>query len=473
VRAATIPRGEGVPLSRPAGGYQLIPAVQLALAWRAYRQKIIRLADLRVWFAAWEMRARRCRLPSPLPRRYGLGELAKLTGLSPRRLKAAIRRLEAARLLVWSDAGIEFPAPAEALGRLGGDGFRQFFDRIPNHDRKVPVPRRILRMLAAGCRAAMIATIVGHLLRCLYVKGGTFQAIGRVKASWIADTFGVGLRRVKEARKELIGMGWLIPLPSPQWAMNRHGALVRIDLAWSRRQSGAEADDRAEPGGTPQAADIGRELAPPAPPVVLILAPPDSDEEPLRGDKNQEPAAGGPTGFSIARPEEKTPEDAGPGNPDLRHVVPEDLADTGRLLELYAQAVAAGLAPASEWGRLRFVAAAEHARDIGTTNPCGLFAKLVRCGTLHYATEGDEQEASGRLRRHLYGTPPPGRSAPAEQGGIVRGMAELSEDARLVQAVRAAARRAGYRGDPFPLLKRGTPEWTRERWDRALEELDG
>jgi hypothetical protein len=469
VRAACIPQNDSVPLSRPEGGYQLIPAIHLALAWWAYHEDHIRLADLRVWFACWEMRARRCRVPSPLPRRFGLGELAKLTGLAPRRLKAAIRRLEAARLLAWSEAAIGFPAPAEALERIGGDGFRPFFDRIPNHGRRVPVPRRVLRMLAAGCRPAMIATILGHLLRCLYVKGGTFQAIGRVKASWIAEVFGVGLRRVKEARKELVGMGWLIPLPSPQWAMNRHGALVRIDLAWSRRDGGG-----ATGADSPAMASIpGLELAPPAPPPGPELAPPDSDEEPLRGDKDQEPAAGGPAGFSIAQPEEKTREDAGPGNPDLRHVVPEDLADTGRLLELYAQAVAAGLAVASEWGRLRFVAAAEHARDIGTANPCGLFAKLVRCGTLHYATEGDEQEASGRLRRHLYGTSPPGRSAPSEQGGIVRGMAELSEDARLVQAVRATARRAGFRGDPFPLLKRQKPEWTRERWDRAVEELDG
>jgi hypothetical protein len=38
--------------------------------------------------------------------------------------------------------------------------------------------------------------------------------------------------------------------------------------------------------------------------------------------------------------------------------------------------------------------------------------------------------------------------------------------------VRAAASRAGFRGDPFPLLKRQKPDWTRERWDRAMAELD-
>jgi hypothetical protein len=115
------------------------------------------------------------------------------------------------------------------------------------------------------------------------------------------------------------------------------------------------------------------------------------------------------------------------------------------------------------------VAAAEHARLIGKANRCGLFAVLVRAGKLHFATEGDEESASARLRRHLYGGPPPGR--PSGPGGIVGLVPELSDDARLVQAVRAAAVRAGYRGDAFPLLKRQRPDWTRERWDQAADEL--
>jgi hypothetical protein len=481
MRAASIPRAESVALSRPAGGYQLIPAVHMALAWWAYHEGVIRLADLRVWFAAWEMRARRCRLPSPVPRRFGLGELERLTGLAPRRLKASVRRLEAARLLSWSQSAIRFPAADEALARLGGDGFRRFFDQIPNHGRRVPIPRRILRRLAAGCRPVLIACILGHLLRCLYNKGGRFQDLGRVKASWIAETFGVGLRRVKQARRELIDSGWLIPLPSPQGAMNRWGALVRIDLGWSPRG-----------GEVPAPTAGGTELAPPSPAGGAETAPPDSsDEEPLRGDNNQEPAAGGPSGFSLHRPDEETPGSVAapdsaagssgspparpapaPGKPDLRHIGPEDLADTGRLLELYAQAVAARLVPASEFARLRFIAAAEHARAMATKNPCGLLATLVRAGTLHFATEGDEEAASVRLRRHLYGGAAPGRVSVAVQGGMARPGPELSEDARLVQAVRAAAARAGYRGDPFPLLRRQRPEWTRERWERAVRELD-
>ena len=116
------------------------------------------------------------------------------------------------------------------------------------------------------------------------------------------------------------------------------------------------------------------------------------------------------------------------------------------------------------------MAAAEHARVIGTRNPCGLFVRLVRGGLLHFATCDDEDAASVRLRRHLYGSARHERRS-APEGTSVGPGPGLSADARLVQAVRAAAARAGYRGDVFPLLKRERPEWTRERWDRAVAEL--
>ena len=126
------------------------------------------------------------------------------------------------------------------------------------------------------------------------------------------------------------------------------------------------------------------------------------------------------------------------GRPELRNVVPEDLRDTGRLLDLYDQAVGLGLAAASEWGRLRFVAAAEHARVIGTKNPCGLFVRLVRGGLWHFATQDDEAAASIRLQAAPARR---GAGAAAVQGAEGRQGPELSEDARLVRAVREAAAR--------------------------------
>jgi hypothetical protein len=120
---------------------------------------------------------------------------------------------------------------------------------------------------------------------------------------------------------------------------------------------------------------------------------------------------------------------------------------------------------------LHFFAAAEHARVIGTENPCGLFARLVRSRLWHYLTQDDEDVANRRLKTFLHAVPTGlgqgliGRPAPAKEP-------ELSEDARLVRAVRAALQKAGYRGDPFPQLRREKPEWTRERWDQAVSELE-
>ena len=46
---------------KPAGGFRFITVVQLCTAWWLYRHGQIRLLDVRVWFAAQEMVARRCR----------------------------------------------------------------------------------------------------------------------------------------------------------------------------------------------------------------------------------------------------------------------------------------------------------------------------------------------------------------------------------------------------------------------------
>ena len=160
--------------------------------------------------------------------------------------------------------------------------------------------------------------------------------------------------------------------------------------------------------------------------------------------------------------------------PRLGDVRPEDLRDAARVLDLHRQAVARGLVGASEADRLKFAAAAEHACAVGTANPGGLFARLVVRGWWHFATQGDEDAAARRLKRHLHGDPGGG------VGGAIVGprprspspaRATVSADAVVVREVRAAVARAGGRADPFPLVRAKDPSWTRERWDRAVAEL--
>lgn len=484
MRAACLSTIEVDPPAKPKGGYRIIHIPILAAAWVAYRLKLIRLVDLRVWFAFHEMDARRCLVEHPLIGKFTTHEARKLTGLSAKRIKDSLRRLQDARLVEWTPSGLSFPDSAGDSPVTKTLDFQTFLDGIPNPNRKVPVPRRTLRLLAGGARPALIATVLGHLIRGLYLKQGKCLGRGRVKASWIAEIFGIGLRRVKEARSDLIAMGWIIPLEADQWALNRWGAHYWINLEWSRL-TGVETDT--------EASTRGPELAPPTAISDPQMAPPDSDMEPLVGrHKNQKPASGGPAGICVSILEVKTlePKPASshvpmlvppasamppvsvapstPGKPNLQNVVIEDLKDTGRLLNLHDQAIAKGWITSSERDRLRFIGAAEHARTIGTKNPCGLFFRLIRCGLWSFITQDDEDAASARLKRHLHGKPLERSTA----GVQVKRAAEcLSDDALTVRSVRAAVAGAGYRGDAFPCLKRQYPEWTRERWDRALQEL--
>jgi len=99
----------------------------------------------------------------------------------------------------------------------------------------------------------------------------------------------------------------------------------------------------------------------------------------------------------------------------LRHIVLDDLQDTARLLVLFEQAHTQGLIGNSNSERLTFVAAAEHARVMGSRNPCGLFAELIRRQRWDYVTDSDEDAAYRRLKHHLYGPDlPAGGTSPRD-----------------------------------------------------------
>ena len=162
-----------------------------------------------------EMEARRCGLGRGRAPSYGLAELAKLLGVSEKRAKASVGRLVAAGLLEWSGSAIGFPdLPGEGIG---------LEDSIGRGRGSVAIPRRMLRLPAGAARPALIATALGIVLRCLSRRRGGFDGRGRVKASWITRVFGVDARRVKQARLELVALGWIEPEASDRRAENRWG----------------------------------------------------------------------------------------------------------------------------------------------------------------------------------------------------------------------------------------------------------
>ena len=97
--------------------------------------------------------------------------------------------------------------------------------------------------------------------------------------------------------------------------------------------------------------------------------------------------------------ERRTPTPIQP--PTLHHIVPDDLQDTARLLTLFAQAHTQGLIGKSDSERLTFLALAEHAKVVGSQNPCGLFAALVQRQHWHFVTDSDEEIGRASCRERV------------------------------------------------------------------------
>jgi hypothetical protein len=349
------------------------------------------------------------------------------------------------------------------------------YHAIPNHHRRVPVPRQVIRLIAGGCRASVIAALLGHLLRCLYYRDRHCVSGGWCKTSWIAEVFRMDLRSIKAARKHLVTIGWLRLCDTPQTLCNRWGMYALINLSWTRtaRERTAEANLGTCSSGSP-----------PPPAFCTTGLPPllKEHQQPFQELHHQEPArqADVPTPSPPHQPIASAPSSPSSGvkpqvqaystptplqPPTLCHIVPEDLQDTARLLTLFAQAQTQGLIGKSDSDRLTFLALAEHAKVVGSQNPCGLFAALVQRQHWHFVTDSDEEVAQARLKTYLYGpvaraAPPPTAVPPA-----------LSRDAAIVRYVRTQLARAGWQGEAFSLVSRGDPTWTRERWEHATAEL--
>ena len=482
-------KGERALAARIDGGYEAISVTQLLMAWWAYQARLIQKRDLRVWFACWELEIRR-RL-SDGRYRPSLAELKRLVGNSTARgqggLGGSLRRLRALGLLrSCSKDGIAFAESPDELHHDDLGGLWAMLGEVSSPGRRVPVPRRILRRLAGGLSKARTATVLAHLIRCLfYRKGKGINPTGCCKASWVADVFGVTERSVHDARGYLIeDLGWLIPGECSQHVLNRDGLWVSINLEW-----GAEAEESpaancldsvatiqetnscdsverietSEPGqGVQTSASSENGFSPPPADSAGHFSGPYENKKPLRDLKNQKPASrpaacGGPAGVCTEKVSGEPPR--------LSDINPEDLRDTSRLLSLHEQASKRALIGDGEADRLKFVAGAVHAQAVAK-EPCRLFSWLLRSGRWEVITQADEDEASARLKRHARGAIPDRRESPASSTP-----SSLSEDARIADRVLAVLRSRGIHVDPYAAAKSSLDGWSRERWDRAVEEL--
>lgn len=440
---------------KPDGGYVFIKPWELLASWHLYRSGDLRPLDLRVWYACRELKSRRCTIAHPQKPRFTVQEICGLLrrGHSENQgaaVRASIRRLVKHGLVEWNERNISFAASPDELSGKGLSHFWEAFQKVINRRRRIPVPRRIVRLIAGGASRSLVGTIAGHLLTCLYSRDMGCKANGRCKASWIADVFHLSLRAVKGARAHLVDMGWLIELDAPQWQLNRWGKALAINLKWGSSIGEGMAASK---------------IAPPGPQIAPVSAPLESNKELPTGNKNQITRATGPSGSFRLK---------GGKAPRLSNIQTEDLKDASRLMALFAQANEAGVLSAAEANKVRFFAAAEHALAVGTSNPPGLFAWIVRGARWSFLAQRDEDVGNRRLKEHLYGDSSVGAKMPALGiPSIPKKIRQgLSTDAKIVKTVREVCRNNGYSRKPLAILRLSRPEWTIERWRNAEDELE-
>lgn len=369
---------------RIAGGYTLITGTALIAAWCAYKQRSIRLADLRAWFACCELAAQRRASGPDTHFRPGEKHVAALTACGERAAGESMHRLRACGLL--ESDGSEMSIPASTPSTIASEHrFQQALAQLSHHRRRVPVPRRMLRLLARSGRPVMTATVIAHLLRCMFIRDGHISTNGLCKASWVAVVFGVDERNVKAARKDLLSLDWLRADPASQRLLNRWGLPVRINPFWS-------APPPAEREPTAKTPPRPVDSAPKTPPPLRNM-------NRLRRSLNSKPVR--PSRHGACAESEESPEIT------LRAVQLADLRSPNRLRVLFEEAVRAGFVRRCQADEFRFAAAAERALRLGTRNPAGFFATVIRRGLWHVISQADEDAAK---RRAADSSRPPSRT---------------------------------------------------------------
>ena len=211
------------------GGFVSIPVDHLLAVYFACQGLELGCGHFRAWLASLEILKRRSFARDGAPLSFGFAELARLLGVTQNRARLLIQELGDAGLISWSEDAITFPAPPN----LPDDLLAPFADTIGRANGSLVLPRTLLRFLAAGATPATIAVALAALFRCLSCRRGQPDGWGRLKASWIAKAFRIGLRQVVAARKRLVDLDWLgVDGDNRQRAMNRWGRAYRINLAW-------------------------------------------------------------------------------------------------------------------------------------------------------------------------------------------------------------------------------------------------
>ncbi len=150
-------------------------------------------------------------------------------------------------------------------------------------------------------------------------------------------------------------------------------------------------------------------------------------------------------------------------------------------MTLFQHAVDRGFLTPTTHDQVEFFTAIVHTTHVAMTNPGGFLRVIVEHGLWHHLTNTEEDAALTRLNRYRASqtdhTPTQAHLGVMNtRNGTGQSHPQpipLSDDAFRVQGLTQALARAGFTGDVFRTAKLHgyLPEWNRERWEYAEQEL--
>ena len=238
-------------------------------------------------------------------------------------------------------------------------------------NRPVPIPRRIMRVLAHHGKASELIGTLVHLLRCLFIKQNSIKNTGFITNGLITRLTGLSGRAIQGARKWMESMGWIFARKVNQRILNRFGRCFSVNLKPPSETRPEEITYQGKPSKV-------AELAPP--PCVTPIYVNNKLKNQYVPLKEKSPIQH--SGFF-----EKTI-----GRPTLTDIKPEDLKIMPRLEVLYRQAVARKWLPDCEASIKNFVGAATRAVQV-EGNPVKNLRGNCEKGPLaqHHASPGGHQ----------------------------------------------------------------------------------
>ena len=376
-------------------GYKAITPIKLLNGVSAYKSGAISFKALRVYLSCFELEAiREAAKRSGKPKLgkneqkvcYRKEELVRLTGgLTLRSIGKSLKELEKASIMQFRQERITFTETPtfeckEMLeGVLSGR----------KGSRAIPVPRKMLKMLGELNKPALFLTLIAYMLRGLSIdrKTGAVNPKGTVKASWIAEAFGLSLRAVKSARAELISLEIIAKdVNSYQRKLNRDGSYFELNLQWSKAESRGESEVQT----VDNFVTSKTEFAPPKLQNSTEFAPPIERLITSKEYKNHKTWSSKPTGVCIQTFKERN-------SPNIRDIQAEDFREFSRNEVLYWQAVSLSLITHSEANALNWVSASIRARE--TENPARIFMGIIKKKLFHHVTQAQEETARNAINR--------------------------------------------------------------------------